>query len=299
MQASKLKYAILKNSFLYLRSQKPLKMLLSLVTTLLIIYFGLGLMLYFLQPRLTFQPSRDVPYNPSDIELQYDDVKLETTDGLTLSAWYIPAENAKFTLLFCHGNGGNMAHRLESINIFNRLGLNCLIFDYRGYGDSNGKPSEKGVYIDTQTAYDWLINKKKFSPENIIIFGRSVGASIAAHLASNVKAKGLIMESSFTSYADIGHKYYPYMPVRLLARYSFSAIDYIKKVHCPILSIHSPDDDIIPFKLGRPLYAAANEPKEFLEISGNHNEGFLDSGQIYYHGLEDWLEFLKNYRHGL
>lgn len=271
-------------------------MLLSFIITVLVVYSVLAWTLFFMQPRLTFQPSRDVPNNPGDIGLEYDKVQLKTPDGLTLSAWYIPAENAKFTLLFCHGNGGNITHRLDSIKIFNRLNLNCLIFDYRGYGDSNGKPSEKGVYIDAQTAYDWLINEKKMSPENIIIYGQSLGGSVAAYLASNVKAKGLIMESSFTSYTDIAQKYYPYMPVRLFARYSFSAVDYIKKVHYPVLFVHSPDDDIVPFKLGQKLYAAANEPKKFIEISGNHNEGFLHSGQVYYQGLKNWLKYLENYR---
>lgn len=271
-------------------------MLLSIITLLLIGYSVLAWTLFFMQPRLTFQPSHDVPYNPGDIGLEYEKVRLRTPDDETLCAWYIPAKNAAFTLLFCHGNGGNITHRLDSINIFNALALNCLIFDYRGYGDSSGKPTEKGVYIDAQTAYQWLIDEKKLSPEDIIIFGRSLGGCIAAHLAGNVEANGLIMESCFTSYADIGHNYYPYMPVRLFARYSFSSVDYIKKVHCPVLFIHSRSDDIVPFELGRRLYAAANEPKEFFEISGNHNEGFLDSGLVYRQGLENWLRTLKNNR---
>jgi fermentation-respiration switch protein FrsA (DUF1100 family) len=252
--------------------------------------------LYFRQSSFTFQPTRDVLYNPGDIKLEYEKVQLKTSDNLILSAWYIPAKNAKFTLLFCHGNGGNISHRLENINIFNGLGVNCLIFDYRGYGTSGGKPTENDLYIDAQTAYDWLINEKKISPENIIIYGQSLGGSVAAYLASNVKAKGLIIESCFTSFADIAKKRYPYMPIKLLAKYNFKTMDYLKKVNYPVLIIHSRNDDIVPFEFGWRLYKeAAKEPKEFLEISGSHNNGFIYSEKFYREGLSNWLKSIENY----
>jgi len=272
-------------------------MLLSIITLLLIAYIGLGLVLYFKQPAFTFSPTRQMPYNPGDIGLEYEKVQFRTPDHLALFGWYIPAKNAQFTLLYCHGNGGNISHTLDSINIFNELGLNCFIFDYRGYGASQGKPTEEGTYIDAQAAYDWLITEKKLKPADIIIFGWSLGGSIAAHLASNIEAKGLIIESGFTSYADIGQKFYPYMPVRLFARYGFKTRDYLKQVNCPVLIIHSRNDEISPFELGLRLYEeAAKEPKEFLEIFGNHNDGFLYSGQTYREGLSNWIKFLKNYQ---
>jgi hypothetical protein len=272
-------------------------MLLSILRIALAVYLGLGLILYLMQSKFTFQPTRELIYNPGDIGLEYEKVQLKTPDNLLLSAWYIPAKDAEFTILFCHGNGGNMMHRLDTLNIFYELGINCLIFDYRGYGASQGKPTEQGVYADARTAYDWLINEKKISPENIILFGRSIGGSVSAHLANNVKVKGVILESCFTSYADIGRKFYPYMPVKLLAKYSFNTFEYVKKLKCPILVIHSRNDEIIPFELGLRLYEqAANEPKEFLEIFGSHNEGFLHTGQIYRDGLKKWLESVKNYQ---
>ena len=268
----------------------------SIIRILLAVYLVLGLMLYFMQSSFTFQPTREVLYNPGDIKLEYENVQLKTSDNLMLSAWYIPAKNSRLTLLFCHGNGGNISDRLASINIFNELGVNCLIFDYRGYGTSQGKPTEKGLYIDAQTAYDWLINEKKMSPENIIIYGQSLGGSVAAYHASNVNTKGLIIESCFTSFADIAKKYYPYMPIKLLAKYRFKTIDYLKKVKCPVLIIHSRNDELIPFEFGLRLYEeAAKEPKDFLEISGSHNEGFLISEQIYREGLSNWLKFVENY----
>jgi len=272
-------------------------MLLSIVTLLLIAYFGLGIVLYFMQPTLTFSPTSEVPYNPGDIGLEYEKVQLKTPDHLVLAGWYIPAKNALFTLLFCHGNGGNIAYALDSINIFYELGFNCLIFDYRGYGHSQGNPTEEGTYIDAQTAYDWLIKEKKLKPSDIIICGKSLGGSIAAHLAGNVEAKGLIIESGFTSYADIGQKFYPYMMVRPFARYGFKTSDYLKQVNCPVLIIHSRNDEIVPFEFGLRLYEeAAKEPKEFIEIFGSHNDGFLYSSQIYREGLTNWMEFLKNYQ---
>jgi hypothetical protein len=272
-------------------------MVLSIIRIALAVYLGLGLILYLMQSKFTFQPTRELLYNPGDIGLEYEKVHLKTPDNLLLSAWYIPAKNAEFTILFCHGNGGNMMHRLDTLNIFYELGINCLIFDYRGYGTSQGKPTEQGVYTDARTAYDWLINEKKISPENIILFGRSIGGSVAAHLANDVEVRGLILESCFTSYADIGRKFYPYMPVKLLAKYSFNTFEYVEKLECPIFVIHSRSDEIIPFELGLRLYEqAANEPKEFLEIFGSHNEGFLRTGQIYRDGLKKWLESVKNYQ---
>lgn len=188
-----------------------------------------------------------------------------------------------------------MTHRLDSINIFSNLGLNCFIFDYRGYGSSEGKLSEEGTYLDVKASYEWLTQEKRISPNDIIIFGRSLGGSIAAQLAAKVEARALIIESAFTSYVDIGRKFYPYMPVRWFARFSYRTVDYVKDVRCPVMIIHSRDDEIVPFEFGLELYEAANEPKEFIEISGSHNDGFLVSSEIYKKAWTKWLQFLKEY----
>ncbi len=145
------------------------------------------------------------------------------------------------------------------------------------------------------TAYKWLTEEKKISPDDIIIFGRSLGGSIAAQLATKVKAGALIIESTFTSYIDIGKKFYPYMPVCWFARFSYRTIDYVKDVRCPVMFIHSRNDEIVPFEFGLELYEAANEPKEFVEIFGSHNDGFLISGEIYKKAWTKWLRFLKEY----
>ena len=293
-------------------------MLISIVVVLFIAYSAWALYLYFMQPTFLYSPVRELCYTPGELGLDFEHVTFESSDGLQLRGWYIPAplevrteaasiqpgdsflrgpaEGSEFTVLFCHGNGGNMMHRLDSINIFYNLGLNCFIFDYRGYGSSEGKPSEEGTYLDVTAAYKWLTEKKNIPAENIIIFGRSLGGSIAAHLASKAQAAALIIESAFTSYVDIGKKFYPYMPVRWFARFSYRTIDYVRQVDCPVMIIHSRNDEVIPFELGLQLYEAANEPKEFIEISGGHNDGFLVSGEVYKKAWSRWLKSLKGYK---
>ena len=290
-------------------------MLTYIFVVLFVAYWGWGIVLYIMQPRFLYSPVREVPYTPADLELDFEDVVLESEDGLRLSGWYIPApspgraagqgsasprtiavKGSKFTVLFCHGNGGNMMHCLDSINIFRNLGLSCFIFDYRGYGNSNGRPSEEGTYLDVAAAYRWLTEEKKIQPDNIILFGRSLGGSIAAQLAGRVRVGGLVVESAFTSYADIGKKFYPYMPVRWFARFSYRTIDYIKGVSCPAMLVYSRNDEVVPFDFGLEMYEAANEPKKFIEIFGSHNDGFLVSGEVYKEAWTKWLKFLKDYQ---
>ncbi|MHC4439008.1 MAG: alpha/beta hydrolase [Planctomycetota bacterium] len=249
-----------------------------------------------MQPKFLYIPEQEVFSTPAELGLDFENVVFKSSDILNLSGWYIPVNNPKFTVLFCHGNGGNIAHRLDSINIFHNLGLNCFIFDYRGYGDSQGKPDEEGTYADAMAAYNWLVEEKKTPAENIIIFGRSLGGSIAAQLAGKVEARALIVESAFTSYVDMGNEYYPYMPVRWFARFGYKTIDYIRNVHCPVMFIYSRNDEIVPYKFGLELYEAANEPKEFIEIFGGHNDCFIASGEIYTDVWEKWLKLIVDNR---
>jgi fermentation-respiration switch protein FrsA (DUF1100 family) len=267
-------------------------MLILFIGVLLITYVVLGAVLYFKQPGFLFRPEREISGTPAEIGLDFEDVVFKSADGVDLNGWYVPAKSSKLTLLFCHGNSGNIGHRLDSINIFHNLGLNCFIFDYRGYGSSQGKPSEEGTYADAMAAYKWLTEEKKTVAEDIIFFGRSLGGAVAAQLAGSLKARALVVESAFTSYVDIAKEYYPYMPVRWFARFSYSTIDYIRDVHCPVMLIYSRNDEIVPYKFGLELYEAANEPKEFIEIFGGHNDCFLASGKIYTEVWEKWLSVL-------
>ena len=269
------------------------KMLGSVLWVLALSFAGLVALLYIFQSRLVYFPQKNVLSKPSDIGLGYEQVELTTSDNIKLDAWYIPAAQAKFTVLFCHGNAGNIGHRLDSLAIFHSLGLNCLIFDYRGYGNSGGRPSETGTYLDARAAWDWLVENKKIPAENIIIFGRSLGGAVAANLAGQTQPTGLVLESCFTSFVDIAKHYYPLLPVKIFARFDYNTIESVKKISCPLLVIHSPDDEIIPFKMGQKLYDIASVPKQFAQISGGHNEGFVESERQYTHLWQTWLDALQ------
>ena len=258
-----------------------------------LVYLGLAVLLFAFQHKLLYMPWRAVEMNPSDIRLEYEDVRIDTPDGQTLAGWYIPAEQADFTVLFCHGNAGNIGHRLDTLAVFHELGLNCLIFGYRGYGDSTGRPTEEGTVIDALAAYRWLIDHKHTSPQSIILFGRSLGGAVATQAAARLTdtpPAGLVLESSFTSFVDVGAHFYPWLPVRWFARFTYDTEDTIQAVTCPVIIIHSPDDEMIPYQMGRRLYNAAPEPKQFAELKGTHNEGFVNNPALY---REIWIELVR------
>lgn len=265
------------------------RMFVELIAGLFLIYITVTGIVYVGQRGMIFIPSREIEATPADIGLQFEDVTLRTKDNVSISAWYIPARNERAVLLFCHGNAGNNSHRLDSIRLFNDLNLSVLIFDYRGYGKSGGSPTEKGTYLDAEAALDYLINRKHVRPEKVVVFGRSLGGAVAAEVAFRHKVGALIIESGFTSVPEIGSKYYPFLPVKLLSRYSYATVDKVSKINAPKLFIHSPQDEIIPFRFGKALYESATPPKEFLEISGDHNNGFLISGSSYTDGLERFI----------
>jgi fermentation-respiration switch protein FrsA (DUF1100 family) len=261
----------------------------NIIAILLVFYLAFLITIYFIQDRMLYFPEREIRHTPKDIGLDYEDIYISTKDKISVSAWYIPAENEKGVLLFCHGNAGNISHRLESISLFHSLSLSVLIFDYRGYGKSEGKTTEKGTYLDAEAAWDYLVNVKGKSPGKIILFGRSLGAAVAADIALKKSPAGLIMESSFLSVPEMGKKYYPWVPVKLLSKFDYSTIDKIHLISCPKLIIHSPDDEIVPFEHGRTLFEKAVQPKEFLQIKGGHNEGFLISGELYREVLKRFI----------
>ncbi len=174
-----------------------------------LVYAVWGLVLLFMQPKLLYRPIREVAFTPADRGLEYEDVAFQSRDGVRLTGWYVPAPSARFTVLFCHGNGGNLMHVLDSLSLFHELGLSCLAFDYRGYGNSEGRPTEAGTYLDAQAAFDWLTQVKGVPAEQIILCGRSLGGSIAAHLAAECRPAALVVERAFTSYPDIGAGFYP------------------------------------------------------------------------------------------
>lgn len=266
-----------------------MRLIISILTAVAAGYVVLAGLLYLYQDRLVYFPERALAATPARAGLVYEPVQFMSADGVGLSGWFIPAPKARATLLFCHGNAGNISHRLESIRQFHQLGLNVFIFDYRGYGESAGSPTETGTYHDAEAARRYLVETRGLAPERIIYFGRSLGAAIAAWLATQNPPRALIVESAFTSVPDFGAEIYPWMPVRLLARLHYPTREYLQAVKAPVLVIHSRDDEIVPFRHGESVYAAARGPKEFLEIRGGHNDGFLVSGAQYTRHLDAFL----------
>jgi pimeloyl-ACP methyl ester carboxylesterase len=254
-------------------------------------YAGLALLLYFFQSRLVFYPETDRAFaaTPGQIGLPFEDLQLETSDGISLHGWFIPAPQARGTVLFLHGNAGNISHRLDSIRMFHRLGYSMLIFDYRGYGNSGGAPSEQGTHRDAEAAWRNLTEQRHIPPCRIALFGESLGGAVAAWLAVRQKPAALVIASSFTSVPDLGQHIYPYLPVRWLARIHYDTRGYLRAVSVPVLIAHSPEDEIIPFEHGRALFAAANPPKQFLELAGGHNDGFIFMRESWVRELGDFL----------
>jgi fermentation-respiration switch protein FrsA (DUF1100 family) len=236
-------------------------------------------------------PGRELLAAPAAVGLDYEDITLDASDGVSVHGWFVPSDSPR-VLLYFHGNAGNISHRLYSIKEFHDLGLSVFIIDYRGYGQSSGKPTEQGLYRDGEAAWRYLTGERGIAPEDIIVFGRSLGGSVASWIAAREKTAALIVESSFTSVPDIGQDAYPWLPVRWLSRFEHSTRNEVAKATCPVLVVHSRDDEIIPFHHGQAIYGAANEPKQFLEIRGGHNDGHAVSATVYSDGIQAFLASL-------
>jgi len=236
-----------------------------------------------------YHPMRTIRHTPDHAGLEYEEVFLETQDGVTISAWWVPANSPRATVLFCHGNAGNISGRLDTLIIFNRLGFNTCIFDYRGYGKSKGSPSEEGTYLDAGAVYDYLRGKKDIPAEQIIIWGRSLGGAIAARTAAYNPAGSLIIESTFISLETLVHDHYSWVPGFVLSGYAYETAKYLEGISIPVLVVHSRDDEMIPFYHGRKLYGSIKAPKDFAEIKGSHNRGFIDSMEMYTASINDFI----------
>jgi uncharacterized protein len=222
--------------------------------------------------------------------MHYKDVMLTTADSVRIHGWWIPTEGSRGTILFCHGNGGNISHRIESFRIFQRLGLDIFIFDYRGYGRSDGTTDEQGTYRDAEAAWRYLTGERKIDSRRIIHFGRSLGGAVASYLAEHHGGAGLILESTFSSVPDLGEDLFPWLPVRSIVTYDYNTAARLPKIDMPILIVHGRDDEMIPYAHGRRLFEIAREPKQFLDLLGGHNGGFVQTGEAYVKGLEGFVE---------
>lgn len=255
-----------------------------------VLYLALTVWLFLAQDRLTYLPSHELWQTPREEGLTHEEVWLEAGDGVRIHGWFISAgTSAERTVLFCHGNAGNISDRIGFAAMLVEWGCNVLLFDYRGYGQSQGSPNEKGTYADAHGAWRFLTETMSIPAERIILFGRSLGAAVAAELASHTEPAALILESGFTSLPDIGAHLYPYMPVRLIARNRYPTLERIGKIKTPVLIAHSREDELIPFDHSLRIFAAANEPKEFFEMTGSHAEGVWHSGESYQAAVRSFI----------
>ena len=261
-------------------------------------YAAITLAAWLFHERLIFYPSTTMAGTPEALHLPYEDVRITMADGTSIHGWHIPAGEGplldrNFTMLLFHGNAGNISHRLNYIDIFNALGLHVLIIDYRGYGLSSGKPSVKGTEEDALAVWNWLIAVKGARAENIVLHGHSLGGGVAGWLAGQARPGGLILEGTFPSLADAGKAAYPFLPVKILLKDVYTTGKTLHGKDIPALFMHSPDDQVIPYALGRALYESYSGPKTFLELTGGHSDAFFLSGEHALSGVKNFLLRLK------
>lgn len=253
------------------------------------LYVLVGGLLYLFQDKLVYRPYREIRATPADIGLDFQQVSFVASDGVQLAGWYLPLAGSRGTVLFCHGNAGNISHLLEVAQGAHALNLGVLLFDYRGYGQSAGEPTEEGTYQDAAAAWDYLVKAEGVDPERMIVVGRSLGGPIAAWLAARKDPAALFLEATFTALPDVGQELYPIFPVRSLSRIQYPTLEFLADIQCPVLVTHSRDDRLIPFAHGRRLYEAASEPKAFIELRGGHVAAFRTQAEVYAAGVDAFL----------
>jgi len=232
---------------------------------------------------------------PSWLERPFQEVSFTACDGIKLNGWFFPATpdspRTRWSILFCHGNAGNISDRLEMCSVLLERGVGVFVFDYRGYGLSEGHPSESGTYHDAMAACQWL-QSQGFADQNIIAFGESLGGGVASELALRRPLGGLVLQSTFTSIPDIGAELFPWLPVRLLSTIKYDTCRRLPQLKIPVLVMHSPADELVPFHHATKNFALANEPKLFCELEGGHNEP-LSSRAKFADGLERFLAMIQ------
>jgi uncharacterized protein len=262
------------------------------IIVVVVTFLSLKFYIRYLEHKLVFIPDKTLEYKPSDINSSWEDVYLETDDGVKINGWFCPDKSSDFTILFFHGNAGNIKDRIWFLNSANKFGLSVFIIDYRGYGKSGGKPSEDCINIDATCAYNYLTAKRNIKEENIVLWGTSLGSAPATYLASSKKCKGLILFSAFTNASDMASIVMPFAPfVKYLLKIRYDNLARIKNIDIPVFIIHAENDNITPFWMGRKLFDSAREPKKFLSLS--HSDHAIISEEDSDILWNSFLDFLK------
>ncbi len=269
--------------------KQKFKFLRSILIAIFFALFFWTITIMIFEEQFIFFPTQypDGFYDSISGNLPVEDCWFETEDGLKLHAWYVKANRANGVLLISHGNAGNLSHRLDLMSRLHRHGFSVFMYDYRGYGRSEGSPSEEGVYLDGRAAYDHLTRVEGVDPSRIILFGSSLGGAVAVDLATQREAAGLILEATFSSGKELAQTLYPFLPVKLLMKSEYDSIGKIREIRIPLLVIHGSRDSIVPIELARDLYDAANEPKRFYVIeNADHNDTYFVGGEVYFNELK-------------
>ena len=273
--------------------KQRLKRLIRLLGWPLLIYF----VLRWFEHSQVYQPSATMEVEGDALGRPFEDVHFTANDGVKLHGWFFPADKNSpridRAILICHGNGGNISQRLDLCKVMLETGVNVFIFDYRGYGHSEGRPSEEGTYRDAQAAYQWL-HGKGVAGTNIIGFGESLGGGIVSELAVREPLGGLILQSTFTSIPDLGAELFPWLPVRWLSTIKYDTRSKLSRLTIPVLVMHSRMDQVVPFSHGEKLFSAANEPKLFCELKGDHNDSLAAGRRQFVQGLDFFLSSIES-----
>lgn len=247
----------------------------------------IGLMRF--ERMMVFAPKREMTAHPGSVGLPFERLWLTASDGTRLRAWWIPGPRADAPVMLClHGNAGNISSRTDKMRIFRDAGAAQLWVDWRGYGESSGTPDEAGLYRDGLAGWDWLTRERGIPPARVALYGESLGCGVAVELATRVPAGGLIVDSGFASIAEMGRATLPWFPAAL-ERLRFDNLAKLPRVTMPVLFLHSPQDDIVPYEQSRRNFAAAAGPKSFVELRGSHADGFLESGAVYAGAIRAFL----------
>lgn len=250
-------------------------------------YAALCALMYVFQGRLLFQPSPTLEATPEQVGLAYDDVWLQSAAGERVHAWFVPHPRPRALAVFCHGNAGNVSHRIETLRLLHGLGLSTLILDYPGYGRSEGEPGEAAC--ERATAAALADARARAGDLPLVLWGRSMGGAVASAVATRTPVDALIVEAAFTSMPDLAQELYPWLPARWLCRFRLDTRRNLTTIAVPKLLVHSRDDEVVPFGHAERLLAAAAEPKRLLAIRGDHNGGYFTSGPAYRDAVEAFL----------
>ena len=270
-----------------------------------VIRLAIGIVLLFVMLRWfehsqVYYPSRELEAAPAELGRVFEDARFKAGDGVELHGWFFPADTnsprARIAFLICHGNGGNVSHRLELCAALLKTGASVFVFDYRGYGQSHGRPGEEGTYRDAQAAHAWL-RQKGFRGGDIIAFGESLGGGVVSELALRETVGGLVLQSTFTSIPDIGAEIYPWLPVRWMSTIKYDTRAKLPRIKVPVLVMHSREDDLARFSHAEKNFAAANEPKAFCELNGGHNEAVWEQTE-FREATEKFLRLLESGQSG-